>query len=86
MQITGLDRYVRSGTKGVWDPGRRAFPDRLAREQTLRCLGRVLGVHSSQTARPVPGLCSKLCSSRVGKRQVGTGQDKIAIRRVFVEP
>ena len=25
-------------------------------------------------------LCSKLCSSRVGKRQIGTGQDRIAIR------
>ena len=45
-------------------------------------MGRVLTFHHSQPARPVPTLCSKLCSRRVGKRQIGTGQDRIAIRRI----
>jgi hypothetical protein len=33
------------------------------------------------SSRARSALCSKLCSSRVGKRGIGTGRDRIAIGR-----
>jgi hypothetical protein len=75
-------------------PARRAFED-FEERRSLRfeAFLRIHAVSRYSAARRVPGRprrvpfgwCSKLCSDRVGKRQIGTRRDGIAIGRFVAE-
>ena len=61
----------------------RAFPRSLAREQALPCWAAFRPFIFTRRRDSSPALCSKLCSSRVGKRQIGTGRDRRTIGRLL---
>lgn len=55
-----------------------SISDRLAGERRSD-VGAAFWLFTTAVKRRFPALCSKLCSDRVGKRRIGTGQDRIGI-------